>query len=115
MGVKPHDIMKKIILALSFIFLFTAANDLDAKPRTIKGKLYYSTNKCLILKTVTGKKYNLKNFGSLEADQRVKLQVETLPKGEIACDGPGTPVSVVKVVKTYPKMTGQQAKTGKTN
>lgn len=103
--------MKKIVFAFLFLFLFTSASDVDAKPRTIKGKLYYSSNNCLILKTVTGKKYNLKNYGSLAADQRVKLQVDVLPKGEIACEGPGTPVSVIKVVQTYPKMTGKNQQT----
>ena len=109
---KQPCLMRKIIFAIAFSFFFTAASDLDAKPRTIKGKLYFSSNNCLILKTVTGKKYNLKNYGALTPDQRVKLQVETLPKGEVACDGPGTPVNVVKVVKTYPKLKSDQAKSG---
>jgi hypothetical protein len=101
--------MKKLIFALCFTFLFTATDDASAKKRTIKGKLYYSTNNCLILKTVSGRKYNLKNYGALAADQRVKLEVDDVPKSEIACDGPGKPVTVLRVVKTYPKMTGKTA------
>jgi hypothetical protein len=97
--------MKKLLFVLCFSFLFTASEDALAKTRMIKGKLYFSSNKCLILKTVTGRKYNLKNYGALEADQRVKLQVEDVPKGEIDCDGPGKGVNVLKVVKTYPHST----------
>lgn len=97
--------MKKLLIALCLTFLFTTADDALAKTRTIKGKLYFSANKCLILKTVTGRKYNLKNYGALAADQRVKLQVEDVPKGEIVCDGPGKGVNVIKVVKTYPHTT----------
>lgn len=101
--------MKKLLFVLCLSFLFTTVDDAAAKKRTIKGKLYYSTNNCLILKTVTGRKYNLKNTGALQPDQRVKLEVDDIPKGEIACDGPGKPVTVLRVVKTYPKMTGETA------
>lgn len=97
--------MKKLLLTLCLTLLFTTADDALAKTRTIKGKLYYSSNKCLILKTVTGRKYNLKNYGALEADQRVKLEVEDVPKGEVVCDGPGRGVNVIKVLKTYPHTT----------
>jgi hypothetical protein len=99
--------MKKIIFALCFAFLFTATDDAFAKKRMIKGKLYFSTHHCLILKTVTGRKFNLKNYGALEPDQRVKLEVEDIAKGEEICDGPGRGVTVVRVVKTYPKLTGK--------
>jgi hypothetical protein len=97
--------MKKLLFALCFTFLFSATDDAFAKKRTIKGKLYFSANKCLILKTVSGRKYNLKNYGALAADQRVKLQVEDVPKGEVVCDGPGRGVNVLKVVQTYPHKT----------
>jgi hypothetical protein len=102
--------MKKIIFALCFAFLFTATDDALARKRTIKGKLYFSTNNCLILKTVSGRKYNLKNYGALAPDQRVRLEVEDIAKGEEICDGPGKGVNVLRVVKTYPKMTGQKNK-----
>ena len=101
--------MKKLIIALCFSFLFTATGSLEAKTRTIKGKLYFSSKNCLVLKTVSGRKYNLKNYGALVADQRVKLKVEDVPKGEIVCEGPGRGVNVLQVVKTYPKMTGRKA------
>lgn len=96
--------MKHLIRLLVLSFLFTGfATDVEAKVKTITGKLYKSANDCLLLKTRAGKKYNLKNAGSLEPQRRVRLQVETLPKGEVVCEGPGTPVSVVKVVKIYKK------------
>ena len=102
--------MKHLLLTLCLALLFTTADDAFAKKRTIKGKLYFSANKCLILKTVTGRKYNLKNYGALAADQRVKLEVEDVPKGEVVCDGPGRGVNVIKVVKTYPHTTSVPSK-----